>query len=114
MKNPLKDVMQVPGIFEIDAQLLVPANTSITGAAPPNDMSHPTASPDMAAQTLFLATRGATDYLADYCHAKDMVATRVGFVLSSFVTVRDVSYQGLDVVRPTEPMAQHWPGRENF
>ena len=91
-----------PGIFEIDAQLLVPANTSITGAAPPNDMAAPTASPDMAAQTLFLATRGATDYLADYCHAGDMVATRVGFVLSSFVAVRDVSYQGLDVVRPND------------
>ena len=51
-------------------------------------------------QTVFLATRGATDYLMDYCHAPNMVQTRVGFVLSSAVTVTNISYQGIDTIRP--------------
>jgi hypothetical protein len=38
----------------------------------------------------------------DYCHATDMVTTRVGFVLSSFVTVRDIAYQGVDTIRPAD------------
>ncbi|CAE8591940.1 unnamed protein product [Polarella glacialis] len=38
----------------------------------------------------------------DYCHAQDMMKTRVGFVLSSHVTVRDVSYQGIDTIRPED------------
>jgi hypothetical protein len=88
------------GIFEIGEQLLVPENTSLTGVAGPNDMSKPTKSPDWSGQTLFLATRGATDYNMNYCHAKDMVTTRVGFVLSSHVTVRNISYQGIDTIRP--------------
>ena len=57
-------------------------------------MSNPTKSPDWSTQTLFLATRGATEYYVDYCGADDMYNTRVGFVLSSNVTVKDVSYQG--------------------
>jgi len=51
---------------------------------------------------LFLATHGVTDYLMNYCHAQDMVTTRVGFVLSSYVSVRNVSYQGLDTIRPND------------
>ena len=58
-------------------------------------MSNPTKSPDWRTQTLFLATRGATEYYVDYCAADDMYNTRVGFVLSSNVTVKDVSYQGM-------------------
>jgi hypothetical protein len=46
----------------LDEQLLVPPNTTITGAAAPNDMRAPTRRPDYDTQTLFLATRGATDY----------------------------------------------------
>uniref|UniRef100_A0A6U6W0K9 Right handed beta helix domain-containing protein n=1 Tax=Zooxanthella nutricula TaxID=1333877 RepID=A0A6U6W0K9_9DINO len=65
-------------------------------------MAEPTRSPDWGTQTLFLATRGATDYSMHYCHAKDMVKTRVGFVLSSDVAVRDVSYQGIDTIRPND------------
>ena len=91
-----------PGVFEIDEQLLVPPHTSITGASAPNDMANPTVSPVWAQQTLFLATRGATDYDQNYCHAQDMVTTRVGFVLSSFVSVRNLSYQGIDTVRPND------------
>ena len=79
------------GVFEISEQLLVPPNVSITGNAGPNDLHRPTKSPDWQTQTLFLATRGSTDYKKNYCHAQDMVTTRVGFVLSSFVTVRNVS-----------------------
>jgi len=90
------------GIFEIDEQLLVPEKTSITGAASPNDMDNPTTSPDWSKQTLFLATKGVTEYWTNYCHASDMVHTRVGFVLSSHTTVRDVSYQGIDTIRPAD------------
>jgi hypothetical protein len=90
------------GVFEIDEQLLVPESTTITGAASPNDMSNPTASPDWSKQTLFLATRGSSEYWADYCHATDMVHTRVGFVLSSDTAVRNVSYQGIDTIRPED------------
>lgn len=91
-----------PGIFEIDEQLLVPERVHIVGARPPNDASDPTKPPDWAGVTLFLATRGATDYLTPYCHAADMVKTRVGFVLSSYVTVRNVAYQGVDTIRPMD------------
>ena len=90
------------GIFEIDEQLLVPENVSICGAASPNDAHDPLKSPDWSRQTLFLATRGATKYSMNYCHASDMVATRVGFVLSSHVSVRNVSYQGIDTIRPSD------------
>eukprot|EP00927_Polykrikos_kofoidii_P003257 TRINITY_DN11296_c0_g1_i1.p1 TRINITY_DN11296_c0_g1~~TRINITY_DN11296_c0_g1_i1.p1 ORF type:complete len:477 (-),score=63.23 TRINITY_DN11296_c0_g1_i1:81-1511(-) len=90
------------GIFEIDEQLLLPDKISITGAKGPNDMSNPTATPDWTEQTLFLATRGVTDFKMNFCHAKDMVNTRVGFVLGSYVTVRNVSYQGIDTIRPND------------
>ena len=81
------------GIFEIDSQFLVPERTSIIGASVPNDMRNPTHSPNWNTQTLFLATRGVVDYLKTYCHASDMITTRVGFVLSSFVSVTNLSYQ---------------------
>lgn len=102
LENGVKTYRFPAGIFEIDEQMLVPESTAIIGAANPNDMSQPTKSPDWAAQTLFLATRGATDYLMNYCHAQDMVTTRVGFVLSSYVTVRNVGYQGIDTIRPED------------
>ena len=68
----------------------------------PNDARDPTRSPAWSEQTTFLATRGVTDYATVYCHAADMVRTRVGFVLSSYVTVANVSYQGVDVIRPDD------------
>ena len=91
-----------PGVFEMAEQLLVPEGVHIAGAADPNDWSNPASAPDYATQTLFLATRGATSYDAPYCFADDMVTTRVGYVLSSFVTVERVSYQGLDTIRPAD------------
>ena len=75
---------------------------SICGAEGPNDVRAPLRSPDYSRQTLFLATHGATNYSMNYCHAASMVRTRVGFVLSSHVTVRNVSYQGLDTIRPSD------------
>ena len=90
------------GIFEIGLQFLVPSFTEIVGAADPNDFHRPTISPNWTTQTLFLATRGATNYSAKYCFASDMVHTRVGFVLSSFVAVRNISFQGLDTIRPED------------
>ena len=72
-----------PGIFEIDEQLLVLERTAIVGARNPNDARDPTRSPAWSEQTTFLATRGVTDYAMVYCHAADMVRTRVGFVLSA-------------------------------
>lgn len=90
------------GIFEISEQFLVPANTSLAGASSPNDMANPTLSPDWSTQTLFLAIRGATQYNMSYCRAAEMVHTRVGFVLSSFCTVRNISYQGIDTIRPAD------------
>ena len=65
-------------------------------------LQNPLQSPDWSTQTVFLATRGATEYEMDYCHAKDMVHTRVGFVLSSNVTVANISYQGVDTIRPDD------------
>ena len=79
-------------------QLLVPESVTLTGAADPNDWSDPGLSPDMSEQTLFLSTNGATDYTADYCYAGDMVTTRAGFVLSSFVTIERISFQGPDSI----------------
>ena len=90
------------GIFEIDEQLLIPPRTSIIGARDPNHWAEPTKTPNWEEQTLFLATRGVTDYNMVYCHAADMVTTRVGFVLSSYVTIRNVSYQGIDTIRPND------------
>ena len=91
-----------PGIFELGGQLLVPESVTLTGAADPNDWSDPAFSPDWAEQTLFLSTNGATDYEAAYCYADDMITTRAGFVLSSFVTVERVAFQGVDTIRPAD------------
>ena len=81
------------GIFEIDSQFLIPERTSIVGDSSPNDVTNATRSPNWNTQTLFLATRGVSDYLKAYCHASNMVTTRVGFVLSSYVSVTNLSYQ---------------------
>jgi len=101
LEHGMKDYVFPPGIFEIDEQLLIPDNTSITGANNPNDVQ-PTETPDWNIQTLFLATRGAVAYAMQYCHARDMVTTRVGFVLSSHVSVRNIAYQGIDTIRPDD------------
>jgi hypothetical protein len=93
------------GIFEIHEQLLIPENTTVIGAASPNDMSNPSKRPDYSLQTLFLSTKGYSDYNMDYCNAQDMVTTRVGFVLSSHNTVKDICFQGADTIRPNDNQA---------
>jgi len=90
------------GIFEIGEQMLVPPKVAIVGVSNPNDMSNPTQSPDWTQQTLFLATRGLHHFEMKYCYASNMVHTRVGFVLDSYVTMRDLSYQGIDTIRPND------------
>jgi hypothetical protein len=67
-------------------------HTGANGGA--NELSDPTKTADWIRQTLFLATRGTTDYAAAYCHAANMVNTRVGFVLSSYVSERYVLPRG--------------------
>eukprot|EP00756_Hemistasia_phaeocysticola_P051034 Hpha_TRINITY_DN2621_c0_g1::TRINITY_DN2621_c0_g1_i1::g.145808::m.145808 len=91
-----------PGVFEMGEQILVPESTSLVGAANPNDMANPTKSPVWDDQTLFLATAGVADWNAVWCMADDMVNTRVGFVLSSRVSVRNLSFQGADTIRPND------------
>ena len=90
---PIREYQFPLGIFEIDSQFLLPERTSILGASSPNDMSNATHSPDWNSQTVFLATRGVEDYLKAYCHASNMVTTRVGFVLSSYVSMTNLNYQ---------------------
>ena len=98
-----RNVYRFPtGIFEIEEQLLVPERTCIIGARDPNDWQDPRKTPRWEEQTLFLAARGVVEYDMVYCHAADMVTTRVGFVLSSYVTVQNVSYQGIDTIRPND------------
>jgi len=89
-----------PGVFELSEQLLVPESVTITGAADPNDWLSPATSPAYGEQTLFLSTIATTEYGVAYCYADDMVTTRAGFVLSSFVTIERVSFQGVDTIRP--------------
>jgi len=102
LRNCVKEYRFPAGIFEINEQLLVPENVSIIGVNNPNDMLKPTKTPNWTEHTLFLATRGAIDYHMNYCHAADMVSTRVGFVLSSYVTVSNLGYQGIDTIRPQD------------
>eukprot|EP00947_MAST-08B_sp_MAST-8B-sp1_P006420 g6420.t1 len=82
----------------MDEQLLVPVATSITGAADPTNYLR--GGNNVSKTTVFLATRGVTEYGAEFCEAADMVTTRVGFVLSSYVTMRNLSFQGADTIRP--------------
>lgn len=91
------------GIFEIGEQLLVPRHVSIIGAVNPNgDPQNGVPPPPPDQTTLFLATKGVTDYDAPYCKASNMVKTRVGFVLSGHNTVKNVAYQGIDTIRPRD------------
>ena len=91
------------GIFEIDEQILIPENVSIIGVSNPNgDPQKGISVPNHDKTTLFLATKGVTDYNKPYCKAKDMVKTRVGFVLSGHNTIKNIAYQGIDTIRPRD------------
>ena len=94
MESGSKSYRFPSGIFEIGEQLLIPDYVTFIGTNAPNDMSNPLNSPDWNSQTMFLATRGATNGYMSYCNAYDMVHTRVGFVLSSYVSIHNISFQG--------------------
>jgi len=102
MESSSKSYRFPSGIFEIGEQLLIPDYVTFIGTNAPNDMSNPLNSPDWNSQTMFLATRGATNGYMSYCNAYDMVHTRVGFVLSSYVSIHNISFQGVDTVRPSD------------
>ncbi|CAD7948305.1 unnamed protein product [Amoebophrya sp. A120] len=115
------------GTFKIDRQFLVPENTILQGNSDPNgkladdfrDIENAQNSfgkltlqqvensrPDYSTQTLFLATRGATSNNDRYCKVGDLYNPgknwRVGLVFSSNTAVLDVSYQGIDTIRPSD------------
>lgn len=97
-----------PGMFDIDRQVTVPADTIIEGAANPNDPDDSTKKPDSSTQTYFVATHGVTDGKAAYCgtggnlQPGDAEKLRIGFLLNSNTMVKYINYQGKDTVRPDD------------
>jgi hypothetical protein len=96
------------GRFDIDEQVVVPANTIIEGNANPNDPSDKTQKPDPSTQTQFIATKGVWDGNAAYCGTNnnmrqgDAEKLRIGFLLYSNTVVKNLNYQGKDTVRPND------------
>jgi len=94
------------GKFDIDEQVMVPAHTAIEGNANPNDPSDKTKKPDPSTQTVFVATKGQSDVHAAYCGTNnnmqqgDAQNLRIGFLLHSNTAVKNINFQGRDVVRP--------------
>jgi len=96
------------GKFDIDEQVVVPANTAIEGNANPNDPSDATKKPDLATQTYFVATSGVVDPSAAYCGTNhnmqpgDAQKLRKGFLLHSNTVVKNINFQGKDTTRPDD------------
>lgn len=94
------------GRFDIDSQVVVPANTAIEGHSNPNDPSAKKKSPHQATQTYFIATHGISDPEAVYCGTNgnmkqgDAQSLRIGFLLNSNTSVRNINFQGRDTTRP--------------
>eukprot|EP00930_Biecheleria_cincta_P014269 TRINITY_DN12359_c0_g1_i1.p1 TRINITY_DN12359_c0_g1~~TRINITY_DN12359_c0_g1_i1.p1 ORF type:complete len:457 (+),score=59.68 TRINITY_DN12359_c0_g1_i1:60-1430(+) len=94
------------GKFDIDEQVVVPANTAIEGNANPNSKSDKTTKPCESDQTYFVATTGISDPEAPYCGTDnkmqqgDAQKFRIGFLLNSYTTVRNINFQGKDTTRP--------------
>jgi hypothetical protein len=86
----------------------VPASTTIEGNANPNNPIDKTIEPDSAIQTYFVATAGVTDYNAPYCGTNNNLQPgeaqklRIGFLLNSYTTVKNINFQGKDTVRPAD------------
>lgn len=98
-----------PGMFDIDVQVPVPEKTTIEGSANPNDATDKTLKPDPSTQTFFIATSGISDENADYCGTNgtsmqqgDAQKLRIGFLLHSHTTVRNINFQGKDTTRPLD------------
>lgn len=96
------------GKFDIDEQVVVPANTEIQGNAEPNDPADKVKEPDSSAQTYFIATTGVTNSNAAYCGTNgnmrpgDAQKLRIGFLLHSNTLVKNINFQGKDTVRPND------------
>lgn len=94
------------GLFDINEQVVVPAYTAIEGNANPNSQSDKTQKPNRAEQTYFVSTRGISDPEAPYCGTNnkmqqgDAQKFRIGFLLNSYTTVRNINFQGADTTRP--------------
>eukprot|EP00438_Fugacium_kawagutii_P005963 Skav206628 [mRNA] locus=scaffold2321:104122:105141:- [translate_table: standard] len=96
------------GVFSVDRQVMVPANTIIEGANNPNS-GDKTTRPDYSQQTVFQATRGVSDYNVCYCRNQCSYLTneqvkrlRPGFLMDSNTVVKNIAYQGKDTVRPRD------------
>lgn len=94
------------GFFDIDEQVVVPANTVIEGNSNPNDADDKTKKPDPNTQTYFVSTSGVTDPLAAYCGTQDRMRQgdaqriRIGFLLNSNTVIKNINFQGRDTTRP--------------
>lgn len=108
MKGGVRSFKFPVGKFDIDEQVVVPANTAIEGNANPNDASDKTKKPDPATQTYFIATQGVTDNGAAYCGTNsnmrpgDAQKLRIGFLLYSNTVVKNINFQGKDTTRPKD------------
>jgi len=104
--NGIRKFRFPPGVFDIDVQVEVTANTHIEGNANPIDSSDKSREPAPADQTYFLATRGVSSVHVNYCGTNsnmqqgDAQNLRIGFLLNSNTLVKHINYQGMDTVRP--------------
>jgi hypothetical protein len=99
------------GVFDIDQQVFVPANTVIEGSANPNDPSDKKKKPDVTTQTFFVATRGVANAEIAYCGTNNNLPPagpgsaqqlRIGFLLNSNTKVKHINFQGRDTIRPND------------
>eukprot|EP00929_Paragymnodinium_shiwhaense_P028688 TRINITY_DN16585_c0_g1_i2.p1 TRINITY_DN16585_c0_g1~~TRINITY_DN16585_c0_g1_i2.p1 ORF type:complete len:474 (+),score=66.19 TRINITY_DN16585_c0_g1_i2:90-1511(+) len=94
------------GEFDIDEQVELPAKTTIEGNSNPNDPADKRKKPDPKTQTYFVATHGVTDVNQPYCGTHGNMQQgeaqkfRIGFLLNSQTTVRNINFQGKDTTRP--------------
>eukprot|EP00392_Amoebophrya_sp_AT5.2_P014033 g14169.t1 len=109
-ENPNPELLDVESEAKVAAVEAASAGGNVLNGAVtlPFDLDHPEnlIHPDHSKQTLFLATAGAVNADDKYCKQDDLfhgnANQRVGLVLSSNTGVVDVSYQGIDVIRPED------------
>lgn len=109
ISNGVRHFKFPPGMFDIDIQVEVPANTEIEGnASPIAQESDKTKGLDPSMQTFFVATHGVTDNSTAYCgtggnmQPGDAQRLRIGFLLNSNTAVRNLNFQGRDTTRPLD------------
>eukprot|EP00927_Polykrikos_kofoidii_P024887 TRINITY_DN2250_c0_g1_i1.p1 TRINITY_DN2250_c0_g1~~TRINITY_DN2250_c0_g1_i1.p1 ORF type:complete len:528 (-),score=67.11 TRINITY_DN2250_c0_g1_i1:38-1531(-) len=96
------------GVFDIDEQVHINANTEVEGNANPNDPADRSKQGESSMQTYFMATQGVTDKNVPYCgtnnnlQQSDTAKLRIGFLLHSNTVVRNINFQGKDTVRPLD------------